>query len=545
MALPGDLNSRQHDSYVNLTSVTALRVGIFGSDGVQIDSFGGGGTQYTEGATDATITGNALMMEGAADTLVAAPGTALDGLLVNLGTNNDVTVTGTVTEANSAAIAASLNILDDWDETDRAKVNIIAGQAGVAGGTGVDGATVLRVSLATNVALPAGTNNIGDVDVLTVPTDPFGANADAGSATGSISAKLRFIASTGIPVTGSVTVTATNLDIRDLTSVSDSVSAVQSGTWTEANSAAILTAVQLIDDPVVVLGTATYTEAASKGFTMAAVRRDADTTLVDTTNEFGPLQMDANGRLKVEVFSGEALAVTLTSTTITGSVAVTNAGTFVVQENGTALTHLATIAGDTTAIETAVQIMDDWDNAASDGASVSGDVAHDSPDAGEPVKMGMKAVDLGATPTAVAANDRTNWLATRAGIPFVLGGHPNVQTKNLQVTDADGAQTDVDIIGAVAAGTSRVVTKVSVTSANGTANVSCRIGFGTANTPAADAAKVVLFHPGIPGGGGAIEGNGSGIIGIGASDEELRVTCDDPVSGSISIIVTYFDIAIG
>ena len=155
-----------------------------------------------------------------------------------------------------------------------------------------------------NVALPAGTNNIGDVDVLTVPTDPFGANADAGSATGSISAKLRFIASTGIPVTGSVTVTATNLDIRDLTSVSDSVSAVQSGTWTEANSAAILTAVQLIDDPVVVLGTATYTEAASKGFTMAAVRRDADTTLVDTTNEFGPLQMDANGRLKVEVFSG-------------------------------------------------------------------------------------------------------------------------------------------------------------------------------------------------------------------------------------------------
>jgi hypothetical protein len=55
-------------------------------------------------------------------------------------------------------------------------------------------------------ALPAGTNNIGDVDVLTVPSDPFGANADAASATGSISAKLRFIASTGIPITGTVTV---------------------------------------------------------------------------------------------------------------------------------------------------------------------------------------------------------------------------------------------------------------------------------------------------------------------------------------------------
>ena len=50
-------------------------------------------------------------------------------------------------------------------------------------------------------ALAAGTNNIGDIDVLTVPADPFGVNADAASATGSISAKLRFIAATGIPVT--------------------------------------------------------------------------------------------------------------------------------------------------------------------------------------------------------------------------------------------------------------------------------------------------------------------------------------------------------
>lgn len=98
------------------------------------------------------------------------------------------------TGGNLAAIATSASVLDDWDESDRAKVNIIAGQAGIAGGTGTDGATVPRVTLATNVGLPAGTNNIGDVDVLTVPADPFGANADAASATGSISAKLRAIA---------------------------------------------------------------------------------------------------------------------------------------------------------------------------------------------------------------------------------------------------------------------------------------------------------------------------------------------------------------
>lgn len=57
-----------------------------------------------------------------------------DGLLVNLGTNNDVTVTGTVT----ANLAAGTNNIGDVD--------------------------VLSLP-----AIPAGTNNIGDVDVLTVP----------------------------------------------------------------------------------------------------------------------------------------------------------------------------------------------------------------------------------------------------------------------------------------------------------------------------------------------------------------------------------------
>jgi hypothetical protein len=91
-----------------------------------------------------------------------------------------------------------------------------------------------------SAALPAGTNaigklaansgvDIGDVDVTSVPTDPFGANADAASATGSISAKLRFIASTGIPITGTV-------------------AATQSGTWTEANSAAIAASLSVMDD---------------------------------------------------------------------------------------------------------------------------------------------------------------------------------------------------------------------------------------------------------------------------------------------------------
>lgn len=242
-------------------------------------------TQYTEGDTDATITGTAAMMEVAANTLQPVQGTVADGLLVNLGTNNDVSVTGTVavtqsgtwdevgindsgnsitvddgagsltvdgtvaisgtvavtqsgtwdevgindsgnsitidnstlsvvgggteatalrvtvasdstgvlsvddngssltvdgtvaatqsgtwTEANSAAIAASLSVVDDWDESDRAKVNPIVGQAGVQGGSGTVSALTQRVVLATDVGLPTGTNTIGNVGTIATAT---------------------------------------------------------------------------------------------------------------------------------------------------------------------------------------------------------------------------------------------------------------------------------------------------------------------------------------------------------------------------------------
>jgi hypothetical protein len=134
-----------------------------------------------------------------------APGTSADGALVNLGANNDVTVTGTVTAnagtnlntsllalesgGNLAGAATSLAILDDWDETDRAKVNIIAGQAGVAAGAGAVDALTPRVTLASNdpavtalqlidntvsgselqvdvvAALPTGDNTVGRVKI--------------------------------------------------------------------------------------------------------------------------------------------------------------------------------------------------------------------------------------------------------------------------------------------------------------------------------------------------------------------------------------------
>ena len=110
-----------------------------------------------------------------------APGNSTDGALVNLGTNNDVTVaslplpTGAATLAEQQAqtthlatvagdttvIETAVQIVDDWDESDRAKVNPIVGQAGVAAGAGAVKATVQRVTLASDDPARGSTPNPG------------------------------------------------------------------------------------------------------------------------------------------------------------------------------------------------------------------------------------------------------------------------------------------------------------------------------------------------------------------------------------------------
>lgn len=188
------------------------------------------------------------------------------------------------------------------------------------------------------------------------------------------------------------------------------------------------------------------------------------------------------------------------------------------------------------AIKTAVEILDNGD---------IGNVAHDSADSGAPVKTGGKAIAFGTNPTGVTAADRTDWYYNRAGIPFFLGGHPNSITRTALVVDADGAQTNAALV-TVSAGTKIVVTRVSAKCDNdNTVSVNVKVGFGTATLPA-DAAGgangILMHHPDIPPGGGSNEGNGAGILGVGADDEDVRLTMDDPVTGSCAITLSYFTI---
>jgi len=65
----------------------------------------------------------------------------------------------------------------------------------------------------------------------------------------------------------------------------------------DSNSAAALTALQLIDNPVAVLGTATYTETSTSGMVIGVVRNDTLAALANTDNEIAPLQVNALGAL--------------------------------------------------------------------------------------------------------------------------------------------------------------------------------------------------------------------------------------------------------
>lgn len=354
-------------------------------------------------------------------------------------------------------------------------------------GGGVE-ATALRVTIASDstgvvsvddnggsltvdgsVTIGAGTANIGDVDVLTVPaplsTTGGGTEATALRVTvASDSTGVLSIDDNG----GSLTVDGT-VAVSGTTTTQDTASLVDNAAFTDGTSR-VLPAGFIFDDT-------------------------AGTAL--TENDVGAARMS----------STRALVVNLEDATTRGQRQAVNS-------NG--------------------------------GAAVCGCVAHDAVDSGNPVKIGAKAIAHGANPTAVAAADRTDLYANRAGVLFTIGGHPNTITRSVRIADADGAQTDASIAGTINAGTKVVVTALTVTcDAGNTGPVACKIGFGASTIPAdstSGANGVLLDHEGIAAGSGVVIGNGGGILGVGADGEELRLTCEDPAGGFICVTFSYFTI---
>lgn len=264
------------------------------------------------------------------------------------------------------------------------------------------------------------------------------------------------------------------------------------------------------------------------------VRRDADTSPVTADNDYHHLVFDNAGALKTHVKTSAlpADAATATNQLADGhNVTIDNASgasAVNIQDGGNAITVDGTVTANA---GTGTLLVD---LAGNNDVTVTGSVAHDAADSGNPAKVGMKAIAHGGV-TAVAANDRTDWYANRDGIPFVMAGHPNILTLRLNAT---GVQTNVAVV-TQGAGGKLVVTRLSATLDNATTvDVQVRIGFGATTTPTTTG--VLLSHPGLAAGSGVVEGNGSGMLGVGADGEDLRVTSEVPTTGSLDIVVTYY-----
>lgn len=169
---------------------------------------GGGGVEYTEGDTDASITGSVAMMEVGSDTVQPIQGTVAGGLLVNLGSNNDVTVTGTVDLG--ATDNAVLDTIDAVLDTINAKL---------VTGTDIGDVTINNSTGAAAVNIQDGGNSITVDGSLTVD---LGANNDVTVTSGSITETNSGAIKTALETAGGLLV---NLGANNDVTVTGSVTA--------------------------------------------------------------------------------------------------------------------------------------------------------------------------------------------------------------------------------------------------------------------------------------------------------------------------------
>jgi len=316
-----------------------------------------------------------------------AIGDSTNGLTVNLGSNNDVTVTGTVTAnlgttdngvlddiSTSVQLTDDTVYVDDADWTDSTSKHLLVGGVYQSTPQTITDGDVGPLELTSTGSLRvAATIASGDIASGAIASGAIasgavasGAVASGAFASGSISdgaivtlgakadAKNTATDTTSITamqvlkeisymeqnpasraVTGSVTANAgTNLNT--------SLLALESG----GNLASLVTSSQLIDDVIYTSG-----DALGKVAGIAAQFDDVSPGTV-TENKMAPLRMstlrglyttirDAAGNERgLNVDANGAIAITVTSIP---SHAVTNAGTFAVQVDGSALTALQLI----------------------------------------------------------------------------------------------------------------------------------------------------------------------------------------------------------
>ncbi len=168
------------------------------------------------------------------------PTLGADGTAVDMSAGAGAVGTGVqrMTLASDDPAVVALQILDNAIAGNEMQVDVLTMPTVTVNSHAVTNAGTFAVQASLSAAVPAGTNNIGDIDVLTVPADPFGVNADAASLTTSISAKLRAIA-TALGTTAFDLGSGTG-GTRTLRVMIDSASQNANGQTTAANSAPVV-----------------------------------------------------------------------------------------------------------------------------------------------------------------------------------------------------------------------------------------------------------------------------------------------------------------
>jgi len=266
-------------------------------------------------------------------------------------------------ESTLASIQTAVEILDDWDETNRAAVNLIAGEVGVAGGTGSINSATQRVTIADNDLIVASLSVLDDWD----ETNRAAVNL--------ISGQAAITGGAGAVAANTPRMTLANDDpaVALLTTIDSDTSAIKTAVeiidnWDETNRAAVnlilgqagisagsmaitantpsvtlatddpaVASLASLDDLVLIEDVAHIT--GDKGIMMFAVRQDTPAGFVDTDNDYSPLSVDGLGFLHISGSNGIDTPLSPAAVVTAGSRA---------DFDGSALPTLSDTEGDTT-----------------------------------------------------------------------------------------------------------------------------------------------------------------------------------------------------
>lgn len=417
------------------------------NDALQVNVVAGsaGGTEYVEGATDATITGTALMMEDAADTLRAATGDVTNGLDVDVTrVQGTVTVDGSgVTQPVSGTITANAGtgtFTVDGSGVTQPVSGTITADAGT--GTFTSGGDV-----AHNAADSGNPVKIGGKGNAAAPTAAD--EGDRVDASFDLQGRLR-VDGSGVtqPVSGTITANAgTGTFTVDGSGVTQPVSGTitanaGTGTFTVDGSAVTqpvsgtITANAGTGDFLSITGHTT--NEAFKEATAIGGQLDDTTTTAATEDNVAPVRITAQRAIHSNLRN--------------------NAGT----EIGVAAAPIRT---DPTGSTTQPVSGTVTANAGTGTRTVAGGAADDVAVSGNPVQIGM--VARTTDPTAVAAGDvaypMIDTLRKVVTRPYCT--HSRI-TQGTQTLTGTG---DVALLAAQGAGTRIYVTSITASNTSGTA----------------------------------------------------------------------------